>query len=41
MPRIAYSTPTVALVREITDRRGGAVTPLDLLLTHNADLARG
>lgn len=41
MPRIEYSTPSSGVARQISLRRGGPLTPLDLLLSHNDDLARG
>jgi 4-carboxymuconolactone decarboxylase len=41
MPRIQYSFPSAEVARQISDRRGGNLTPLDLLLSHNDRLAHG
>jgi 4-carboxymuconolactone decarboxylase len=41
MPRIEYARPSEEIEREVSARRGGALTPLDLLLGHNDGLARG
>lgn len=41
MPRIDYNYPSGALARKIRERRGGKLTPLDLLLSHNNGLAEG
>ncbi|SKB74128.1 Uncharacterized conserved protein [Arthrobacter sp. 31Cvi3.1E] len=41
MPRIDYAYPSGDVARKISDRRGGTLTPLDLLLSHNDGLAQG
>jgi alkylhydroperoxidase family enzyme len=41
MPRIKYSFPSQDVARQISDRRGGTLTPLDLLLSHNDGFAQG
>lgn len=41
MPRIEYATPSPEVARHIRARRAGTLTPLDLLLSHNDELASG
>lgn len=41
MPRIEYAYPSKDVAQQISDRRGGSLTPLDLLLAHNNGLAEG
>ena len=41
MPRITYATPAGTTAEQILDRRGGFLTPLDKLLSHNDGLAAG
>lgn len=41
MPRIAYSLPMGYTAEQMYERRGGVLTPLDLLLAHNDGLAQG
>jgi alkylhydroperoxidase family enzyme len=41
MPRIAYGSPAGPAEAEMRARRGGTLTPLDLLLLHNDPLAQG
>jgi 4-carboxymuconolactone decarboxylase len=41
VPRITYAYPSDNVARQMSDRRGGALTPLDLLLSHNDGLADG
>lgn len=41
MPRIRYAVPVAETAHEMSARRGGALTPLDLLLAHHDGLARG
>lgn len=41
MPRIEYAQPSDSVARQLSERRGGQLTPLDLLLAHNEGLARG
>jgi 4-carboxymuconolactone decarboxylase len=41
VPRIDYAYPSEDVARQMSDRRGGTLTPLDLLLSHNDGLAHG
>lgn len=41
MPRVSYAEPTADAAEQIAARRGGVLTPLDLLLSHNESLALG
>lgn len=41
MPRVSYAEPTADTAEQIAARRGGVLTPLDLLLCHNRSLALG
>ncbi len=41
MPRIDYAHPSPELAEAIMERRGGLLTPLDLLLAHNGGLILG
>lgn len=41
MPRLPYATPSDHVAASISSRRGGQLTPLDLLLSHNDALADG
>lgn len=41
MPRVSYAEPSETTAERIAVRRGGVLTPLDLLLCHNQSLALG
>lgn len=41
LPRVSYADPTADTAEQIAARRGGVLTPLDLLLCHNQSLALG
>lgn len=41
MPRICYAYPSETVAQQMSERRGGKLTPLDLLLAHNDGLALG
>ncbi|WP_417218007.1 carboxymuconolactone decarboxylase family protein [Arthrobacter sp.] len=41
MPRLPYAIPSNDVAASISNRRGGQLTPLDLLLSHNDALASG
>jgi 4-carboxymuconolactone decarboxylase len=41
VPRIDYAYPSHNVAQQMSDRRGGSLTPLDLLLSHNDGLANG
>ncbi|WP_457947493.1 carboxymuconolactone decarboxylase family protein [Pseudarthrobacter sp. alpha12b] len=41
MPRLSYATPSDLTAERIRNRRGGILTPLDQLLSHNDALAAG
>lgn len=41
MPRVSYAEPSTGTAEQIGARRGGVLTPLDLLLCHNQALALG
>lgn len=41
MPRIDYAEPSDDVARRMRERRGGALTPLDGLLSHNDGIAEG
>lgn len=41
MPRIDYASPSENVAQQVGARRGGPLTPLDLLLAHNDGLAHG
>lgn len=41
MPRLSYATPSDSTAERIRNRRGGILTPLDKLLSHNDALAAG
>ncbi|MEV4989969.1 carboxymuconolactone decarboxylase family protein [Pseudarthrobacter sp. LMD1-1-1.1] len=41
MPRLSYALPSDATAERIRNRRGGILTPLDKLLSHNDALAAG
>lgn len=41
MPRVSYAEPPAGTAEQIGARRGGVLTPLDLLLCHNQALALG
>jgi 4-carboxymuconolactone decarboxylase len=41
MPRLSYAIPSDSTAERIRNRRGGILTPLDKLLSHNDALAAG
>jgi alkylhydroperoxidase family enzyme len=41
LPRVSYAEPSAGTAEQIGARRGGVLTPLDLLLSHNQALALG